>query len=93
MQGDERPLWKAGSLPLGWATFYNHTVALDRTWHVLGLGYDSGVRRRDIEQAAVIHFDGIMKPWLDTGFDKYKEYWRRHVNYEHPYLQQCNIQR
>ncbi|KAI8522995.1 hypothetical protein RHMOL_Rhmol13G0040200 [Rhododendron molle] len=92
-KGDERPLWKAGSLPLGWVTFYNHTMALDRTWHVLGLGHDSGVRRVDIEQAAVIHFDGIMKPWLDTGLDKYKEYWRRHVNYGHPYLQQCNIQR
>ncbi|KAG5514535.1 hypothetical protein RHGRI_035815 [Rhododendron griersonianum] len=91
--GDERPLWKAGSLPLGWVTFYNHTMALDRTWHVLGLGHDSGVRWVDIEQAAVIHFDGIMKPWLDTGPDKYKEYWRRHVNYGHPYLQQCNIQR
>ncbi|XP_058197832.1 probable galacturonosyltransferase 6 isoform X2 [Rhododendron vialii] len=91
--GDERPLWKAGSLPLGWVTFYNHTMALDRTWHILGLGHDSGVRRVDIEQAAVIHFNGIMKPWLDTGPDKYKEYWRRHVNYGHPYLQQCNIQR
>ncbi|KAH7838431.1 hypothetical protein Vadar_026320 [Vaccinium darrowii] len=91
--GYERPLWKAGSLPLGWVTFYNHTVALERTWHVLGLGYDSGVRQGEIEQAAVIHFDGIMKPWLDIGLEKYKEYWRRHVYYEHPYLQQCNIQR
>ncbi|GFZ04791.1 los glycosyltransferase 5 [Actinidia rufa] len=61
--GSKRPFWRAGSLPLGWATFYNHTVGLDRTWHVLGLGYDSGVRQGDIDQAAVIHYDGIMKPW------------------------------
>ncbi|KAE9460923.1 hypothetical protein C3L33_07158, partial [Rhododendron williamsianum] len=89
--GYVRPLWLAGSLPLGWVTFYNYTVGLDRTWHVLGLGYESGVRRGDIEQAAVIHFDGLMKPWLDIGLEIYKEYWRKHVNYESHYLQQCNI--
>ncbi|KAA8543323.1 hypothetical protein F0562_021182 [Nyssa sinensis] len=49
--GNKRPLWKAGSLPLGWITFYNQTVALDRRWHVLGLGYDSGVGQGDIERA------------------------------------------
>ncbi|KAG5515015.1 hypothetical protein RHGRI_036151 [Rhododendron griersonianum] len=89
--GYVRPLCLAGSLPLGWVTFYNYTVGLDRTWHVLGLGYESGVRRGDIEQAAVIHFDGLMKPWLDIGLEIYKEYWRKHVNYETHYLQQCNI--
>lgn len=91
MQGHARPLWLAGSLPLGWLTFYNYTVGLDRTWHVLGLGYESVVRRGDIEKAAVIHFDGLKKPWLDIGIEIYKEYWRKHVNYESHYLQQCNI--
>ncbi|XP_022872414.1 probable galacturonosyltransferase 6 isoform X1 [Olea europaea var. sylvestris] len=89
--GNKRPLWKAGSLPIGWITFYKHIVALDGRWHVLGLGYDSGVRQADIEQAAVIHFDGISKPWLDIGLAKYKHYWTKYVKYEHPYLQQCNI--
>uniref|UniRef100_A0A0V0H866 Hexosyltransferase n=1 Tax=Solanum chacoense TaxID=4108 RepID=A0A0V0H866_SOLCH len=91
MQGSKRPLLKAGSLPLGWMTFYKHTHALDRTWHLLGLGYDSGVTRAQIEQAAVIHYDGVMKPWLDLGIQKYKSYWNRHVSYEHLYLQQCNL--
>ncbi|KAL6968239.1 polygalacturonate 4-alpha-galacturonosyltransferase [Sarracenia purpurea var. burkii] len=91
--GSKRPLWTAGSLPIGWVTFYNYTVGLDRTWLLLGLGNDSGVTQRDIEQAAAIHFDGIMKPWLDIGLEKYKNYWRKHVYYEHPYLQRCNIQR
>ncbi|KAH0706994.1 hypothetical protein KY289_012070 [Solanum tuberosum] len=89
--GSKRPLLKAGSLPLGWMTFYKHTHALDRTWHLLGLGYDSGVTRAQIEQAAVIHYDGVMKPWLDIGVQKYKSYWNKHVSYEHPYLQQCNL--
>lgn len=89
--GNKRPVFKAGSLPIGWMTFYKHTIALEKKWHILGLGYDSGVRLSDIEQGAVIHFDGIMKPWLDIGLDKYKKYWKRHVLYDHPYLQQCNI--
>ncbi|EYU46502.1 hypothetical protein ABFS82_04G036500 [Erythranthe guttata] len=89
--GKKRPLWKAGTLPIGWVTFYKQTVALDKSWHVLGLGYDSGVRQEDIEQASVIHFDGILKPWLDIGIDKHKPLWRKHVKYEHPYLQQCNV--
>ncbi|XP_031258826.1 probable galacturonosyltransferase 6 [Pistacia vera] len=89
--GYKKPLWKAGSLPLGWITFYNQTVALDRRWQLLGLGYDSGITRRDIERAAVIHYDGVMKPWLDIGISKYKGYWGRHVKYDHPFLQRCNI--
>ncbi|KAK2970183.1 hypothetical protein RJ640_019651, partial [Escallonia rubra] len=89
--GSKRPLWKAGSLPIGWVTFYNQTVGLDRRWHVLGLGHHADVKQRDIEQAAVIHYDGVMKPWLDIGLEKYKQYWRKHVKYDHPYLQQCNI--
>ncbi|XP_044465974.1 probable galacturonosyltransferase 6 [Mangifera indica] len=89
--GYKRPLWKAGSLPLGWVTFYNQTVALGRRWHLLGLGYNSGIPRREIEQAAVIHYDGVMKPWLDIGISKYKGYWGKHIKYDHPFLQRCNI--
>ncbi|XP_010651938.1 probable galacturonosyltransferase 6 isoform X3 [Vitis vinifera] len=89
--GLENPLWKAGSLPLGWVTFYKRTVALDRRWHALGLGYESGVGRSQIERAAVIQYDGVMKPWLEIGISKYKGYWSKHLNYGHPLLQQCNI--
>ncbi|XP_047316051.1 probable galacturonosyltransferase 6 [Impatiens glandulifera] len=89
--GETREIWKAGSLPLGWLTFYNNTVGLKRSWHILGLGYESGVSKNEIDKAVVIHYNGVMKPWLDIGLDKYKSYWRRHVNYDHPFLQQCNI--
>lgn len=89
--GKKKTMWKAGSLPLGWMTFYNQTTVLDPKWHVHGLGYHSGIKQEDIEHAAVIHYDGVMKPWLDIGIEKYKTYWRKHVKYNHPYLQQCNI--
>ncbi|KAI3760138.1 hypothetical protein L1987_50528 [Smallanthus sonchifolius] len=89
--GKKKPMWKAGTLPLGWMTFYNQTMGLDQKWQIHGLGYSSGIKQEDIEQAAVIHYDGVMKPWLDIGIEKYKTYWRKHVEFNHPYLQQCNI--
>ncbi|XP_010414251.1 PREDICTED: probable galacturonosyltransferase 5 [Camelina sativa] len=89
--GVKRHLWKAGSLPIGWLTFYGQMYPLEKRWNVVGLGHESGVRARDIEKAAVIHYDGIMKPWLDIGIEKYKRYWNVHVPYHHPYLQRCNI--
>ncbi|XP_030549208.1 probable galacturonosyltransferase 6 isoform X1 [Rhodamnia argentea] len=91
LQEHGNPLWKAGTLPIGWLTFYNQTVALDRRWHILGLGYESNVAASDIDRAAVIHFDGVMKPWLEIGIRKYKGYWTKHVMYDHPHLQQCNV--
>ncbi|CAO2826535.1 unnamed protein product [Amaranthus hypochondriacus] len=91
LKGRGRPVWKAGSLPLGWITFYNRTIPLDKRWHLLGLGFDSLLKSEDIEEAAVIHYDGIMKPWLDIGMKKYKGYWNKYVNYDHPYVQQCNL--
>ncbi|XP_024004240.1 probable galacturonosyltransferase 5 [Eutrema salsugineum] len=89
--GVKRNLWKAGSLPIGWLTFLGQMLPLEKRWNVVGLGHESGVKASDIEQAAVIHYDGIMKPWLDIGIDKYKRYWNIHVAYHHPYLQRCNI--
>uniref|UniRef100_A0A7N0SY65 Hexosyltransferase n=1 Tax=Kalanchoe fedtschenkoi TaxID=63787 RepID=A0A7N0SY65_KALFE len=91
--GQKRPVFKAGTLPLGWVTFYNQTVPLDKKWHILGLGYESSTTITGLEHAAVLHYDGVMKPWLEIGIAKYKNYWNRHLNYDHPFLQQCNIHR
>ncbi|XP_020233345.1 probable galacturonosyltransferase 6 isoform X2 [Cajanus cajan] len=88
----EMGLWSVGSLPLGWLTLYNKTDLLDRQWHVLGLGYSSGVDRNEIERAAVIHYDGIRKPWLDIAMGRYKSYWTKFLNFDNPFLQQCNLQ-
>lgn len=86
------PLLNTGSLPLGWLTFYNKTMVLDRRWHILGLGYDSGVDRNEIERAAVIHYDGIRKPWLDIAMGRYKGYWSKFMKFDHPIVQRCNLQ-
>ncbi|CAA7404089.1 unnamed protein product [Spirodela intermedia] len=88
----ERTSWKAGTLPLGLLTFYNHTRPLARRWHLLGLGRGAdGAARADVERAAVIHYDGSLKPWLEVAVPRYRGYWARFVDYGHPLLRQCNI--
>ncbi|CAN1178462.1 Probable galacturonosyltransferase 4 [Linum perenne] len=87
----DRTLWKLGTLPPGLITFWKETHALERSWHVLGLGYNPSMNQKEIERAAVIHYNGNMKPWLEIGIPKYKGYWEKYVDYEHVYLRECNI--
>ncbi|XP_076927530.1 putative galacturonosyltransferase 3 [Bidens hawaiensis] len=88
---EERTLWKLGTLPPGLITFYNLTRPLERSWHVLGLGYDPALNQTEIENAAVVHYNGNYKPWLDLAISKYRSYWSRYVKFDNPYLQMCNI--
>ncbi|KAI3812119.1 hypothetical protein L1987_16825 [Smallanthus sonchifolius] len=88
---EERTLWKLGTLPPGLITFYNLTHPLDRSWHVLGLGYDPALNQTEIENAAVVHYNGNYKPWLDLAIGKYRSYWSRYVKFDNPYLQLCKI--
>ncbi|GMI66900.1 galacturonosyltransferase 1 [Hibiscus trionum] len=88
---EDRALWKLGTLPPGLITFYGLTHPLEKSWHVLGLGYNPSVHTREIEHAAVVHYNGNMKPWLDLAMAKYRPYWTKYVKYDHPYLRKCNF--
>ncbi|WOL06394.1 hypothetical protein Cni_G15128 [Canna indica] len=88
---EDRLLWRLGTLPPGLITFWKRTYPLNRSWHVLGLGYNPNVNPKDIEGAAVIHYNGNMKPWLEIGMTKYRNYWSKYVNYDQVYLRDCNI--
>ncbi|KAG0451475.1 hypothetical protein HPP92_026415 [Vanilla planifolia] len=88
---EDRLLWKLGTLPPGLITFYKHVFPLDRSWHVLGLGYNPNVNTKRIEQAAVLHYNGNMKPWLEIGIPKYLSYWSKYVDFNNEYLKECNI--
>ncbi|AQK63767.1 Polygalacturonate 4-alpha-galacturonosyltransferase [Zea mays] len=90
-QNENRLLWKLGTLPPGLLTFYKLTHPLDKSWHVLGLGYNPTVERSEIDNAAVIHYNGNMKPWLEIAMTKYRPYWTKYINYEHPYIHGCKF--
>ncbi|OAY74821.1 putative galacturonosyltransferase 4 [Ananas comosus] len=87
----DRLLWKLGTLPAGLVTFWNRTLPLDRSWHVLGLGYNPNIRQEDIKKAAVIHYNGNMKPWLEIGLPKYRSYWSKYVDFNQVFLRECNV--
>lgn len=86
---EDRKLWKLGTLPPGLITFYNLTYPLNRTWHVLGLGYDPAVDIVEIDNAAVVHYNGNYKPWLDLAISKYNLYWSKYVDLDSSHVQHC----
>lgn len=90
-QNEDRVLWKLGTLPPGLMTFYGLTHPLNKSWHVLGLGYSPSIDRTEIENAAVVHYNGNMKPWLEIAMTKYRPYWTKYVKYNHPYLRNCKL--
>lgn len=89
-QNSEGSIWKLGTtLPPGLLAFYGLIEPLDRRWHVLGFGHDIHIDKHLIESAAVIHFNGNMKPWLSLGFSIYKPLWERYVNLSNPFIMGC----
>ncbi|NP_001345442.1 Polygalacturonate 4-alpha-galacturonosyltransferase [Zea mays] len=88
---EDRVLWKLGTLPPGLLTFYKLTHPLDKSWHVLGLGYNPSIDRSEIDNAAVVHYNGNMKPWLELAMTKYRPYWTKYIKYDHPYIRGCNL--
>ncbi|KAJ0964228.1 hypothetical protein J5N97_029350 [Dioscorea zingiberensis] len=88
---EDRVLWKLGTLPPGLITFYKLTHPLDKSWHVLGLGYNPSIDRSEIENAAVVHYNGNMKPWLELAMTRYRHYWTKYIKYDHPYVRNCNF--
>uniref|UniRef100_A0A2P2KKD7 Hexosyltransferase n=1 Tax=Rhizophora mucronata TaxID=61149 RepID=A0A2P2KKD7_RHIMU len=87
----DRTLWKLGTLPPGLITFYSTTKSLDRSWHVLGLGYNPSISMDEINNAAVIHYNGNMKPWLDIAMNQYKNLWTKYVDNDMEFVQVCNF--
>ncbi|KAG2297966.1 hypothetical protein Bca4012_009158 [Brassica carinata] len=88
---ENRALWKLGTLPPGLITFYSTTKPLDKSWHVLGLGYNPSISMEEIRNAAVVHFNGNMKPWLDIAMNQFRPLWTKHVDYDLEFVQACNF--
>ncbi|KAI7730621.1 hypothetical protein M8C21_014741 [Ambrosia artemisiifolia] len=88
---ENRTLWKLGTLPPGLITFYSTTKPLDKSWHVLGLGYNPSISMEEIRNAAVVHFNGNMKPWLDIAMNQFRPLWTKYLDYDMEFVQACNF--
>ncbi|KAH7316272.1 hypothetical protein KP509_21G086200 [Ceratopteris richardii] len=91
-ENENHTLWKLWNLLTpGLIMFHKKTKILDKSWHVLGLGRDPSIGSDKVKKAAVIHYTGNMKPWLDVALNQYRDYWTKYVDYGMVFVQMCNF--
>ncbi|GKA46121.1 probable galacturonosyltransferase 12 [Tanacetum coccineum] len=84
-------LWQLGTLPPGLIAFHGHVHVIDPLWHMLGLGYQENTSAADVQRAAVVHFNGRAKPWLDIAFPQLRKLWTKYVNFSDKFIKSCHI--
>ncbi|XP_061365917.1 probable galacturonosyltransferase 14 isoform X2 [Gastrolobium bilobum] len=84
-------MWKLGTLPPALIAFKGHVHPIDPSWHMLGLGYQSNTNIESVKKAAVIHYNGQSKPWLQIGFEHLRPFWTKYVNYSNDFVRNCHI--
>lgn len=83
-------LWHPGALPPALLAFEGHMQRIDPSWHMAGLGHRvTQVNKYMLETAAVIHFSGPAKPWLEIGAPEVRSFWYRHVNFSNGFIKRC----
>ncbi|GLJ32162.1 hypothetical protein SUGI_0647510 [Cryptomeria japonica] len=84
-------LWRMGTLPPALIAFNGLVHPIDQSWHMLGLGYQPETNFDNIQKAAVIHYNGRAKPWLDIAFPKLRPLWAKYVDFSDDFIKRCNI--
>uniref|UniRef100_A0A1D1XY05 Hexosyltransferase n=1 Tax=Anthurium amnicola TaxID=1678845 RepID=A0A1D1XY05_9ARAE len=84
-------LWKLGTLPPALIAFKGHIHPISPSWHMLGLGYQEKTNLSSVRKAAVIHYNGQCKPWLEIGFKHLRPFWTKYINYSNDFIQNCHI--
>ncbi|XP_071731023.1 probable galacturonosyltransferase 14 [Rutidosis leptorrhynchoides] len=84
-------LWKLGTLPPALIAFRGHVQPIDPSWHMLGLGYQNNTSIESVKKAAVIHYNGQSKPWLEIGYEHLRPFWSKYVNYSNDFVKSCHI--
>ncbi|XP_076931198.1 putative galacturonosyltransferase 14 [Bidens hawaiensis] len=84
-------LWKLGTLPPALIAFRGYVHPIDTSWHMLGLGYQNNTSIESVKKAAVIHYNGQSKPWLEIGFEHLRPFWSKYVNYSNEFVKNCHI--
>ncbi|CAN8279977.1 unnamed protein product [Cochlearia groenlandica] len=85
-------LWQPGALPPTLLAFKGLTQTLEPSWHVAGLGSRSVKSPEEIlKSAAVLHFSGPAKPWLEISNPEVRSLWYRYVNSSNIFVRKCKI--
>ncbi|MQL99851.1 hypothetical protein Taro_032582 [Colocasia esculenta] len=83
--------WRTAAVATSILAFRDHVFALNGSWVLSGLGTNYGVDPDAIKNAAVLHYNGNMKPWLELGIPKYKSYWRNFLTRHNLFMDECNV--
>ncbi|KAF6158577.1 hypothetical protein GIB67_040091 [Kingdonia uniflora] len=82
---------RVGALPATLLTFHDMVNALDDSWALSGLDHNYGIGTQAIKKAAVLHYNGKMKPWFELGISKYKVYWKKFLTRGDQFMAECNV--
>lgn len=58
---------------------------------MLGLGYQENTTVVKAQRAAVVHFNGRAKPWLDIAFPHLRPLWTKYVDFSDKFIKTCRI--
>ncbi|KAK1388771.1 Hexosyltransferase [Heracleum sosnowskyi] len=85
-------LWNPGALPPALLAFSGLVHPIHPSWHLAGLGYRfPRVGLETVKAAAVLHYSGPAKPWLEIGDPEVRSLWTRHLNYSNEIFRKCRI--
>lgn len=87
-------MWNPGVLPPAFIAFEGHVHPISSSMLVTDLGYrhqSAEISKEKLEAAAVIHFSGPAKPWLEIGFPEVRSLWSRYVNISNKFIGRCRI--
>lgn len=85
-------LWQPGALPPALLALDGNVHPMDPSWHVAELGQRSQEAHGEkLKSAAVLHFSGPAKPWLEIGFPEVRGLWSGHVNFSNRFIRKCRI--
>ncbi|KAK8957505.1 putative galacturonosyltransferase 7 [Platanthera zijinensis] len=78
-------------LPTSLLAFQNLVHPLHSSWTLSGLGYDYRISDADTNDAATLHYNGNMKPWLELGIPRYKRLWSKFLKKGDRFMSDCNV--
>ncbi|XP_057745271.1 probable galacturonosyltransferase 15 isoform X4 [Arachis stenosperma] len=87
-------LWNPGLLPPALIAFEGQVHSINSSMLVTDLGHrhrSGEISRERVEAAAVIHFAGPAKPWLEISFPEVRSLWSRYVNFSNKFTRRCGI--
>ncbi|KAK7276779.1 hypothetical protein RIF29_17925 [Crotalaria pallida] len=87
-------LWYPGVLAPALIAFDGQVHPIESSWLVTDLGYRNQYEEISIERleaAAVVHFSGPAKPWLEIGLPLVRSLWIRYVNLSNSFIRRCRI--